>query len=278
MRVKWFFGTCHRVQIILPASFTASQGFAVVSSKHEAYSLRFPASCRFSECVVQNLIPHVRAFHASLPSTTSIPFLNFFYLCDEYSLLRGFQSRVISYSFEVLQNFLNVHLPFHSFFVSDASFQTFAHVLQFVLFFLGCISSFFNGVSRFPHLWPRCLRSLLLLLIPSRVIQECSSPLSVDFRQSSSSSFFLSLRCGRCFGSRSPPSTSQPPLPPLPAASVGCRRPTVLDTCAHSELKTPRRSPSLPSASAAAFSLSAFSFTFFLFACASDSSVAAVFF
>ena len=48
------------------------------------------------------------------------------FLCDEYSLLCGSDSRDISYSFEVLKKSLDVHLPFHSFL---SLMHLFMHVL-----------------------------------------------------------------------------------------------------------------------------------------------------
>ena len=45
---------------------------AVIYCHFETNFLIFPTSCWFSECVVQNLIPHVRTFNNALSSTASI--------------------------------------------------------------------------------------------------------------------------------------------------------------------------------------------------------------
>ena len=119
-------------------------------------------------------------------------------------------------------------------------FYAVAHIFQFVLFSLGCISSFLKesqGFSIFDRnvfahfccgrcrrarfiivvsffdrvgarMWESCTKMLVSIAVRMFFIFLCCCPTSFFL-------FFPSIRCGRCFGSRSPASSSQTPLQPL---------------------------------------------------------------
>ena len=160
-------------------------------------------------------------------------------------------SRDISYSFEVLKNFWMsiclfilflslMHLLMH---VLISFSLCFSPLCVFLLTSMSLrISASLTKMSSLTFAaadavardsWMSFLISLVLLLewntidpdsspgcgsraprCSSALRSRCSSPFFAVVRHASSSSFSPSIRCGRCFGSRSPASSSQPPLPP----------------------------------------------------------------
>ena len=107
----------------------------------------------------------------SFPRCDAFPFL-VSCLCEEYSLLCLFDSRDISYSFEVFKNSLDIHLPFHSF-LSLIHFLCTCSLLSVVVSLLWVYFSSPRWVSGFQHLWSTNLRSLLLLQMQSRALHYC---------------------------------------------------------------------------------------------------------
>ena len=184
--------------------------------------------------------------------------LSFFIFCDENSLLCGFDSRDISYSFEVFKNSLDVHLPFHSFlslmhlfmhlltsfslcFSSLGVFLLSSMSLRISAYLIDKSSITFAAADVVTRASVLLFLISLVLLLEWNTIEPASSPWCGNRAPSCSSA--LRSGCSSSFSAFVGHVSSSFFFPSIAAATaaacVGCGRPTRPDACAQSELKHP---------------------------------------